>query len=133
MVKLILTLVAGLAFWALLATVLPRHRDHWLSRLGRGVGKVSGHLHHRAPEPPDPFVVLRVQSRLSVLASEIRALEADPFGFAKVRRLEALRAAYDDLLDEGCRLAGVAALEGENRETRRWREEQQLTERGWSW
>jgi hypothetical protein len=133
MVELIVTLIAALVFLTLLFNVLPHHRHHWVSRVGRGAKRAASKVHHHEPEPPDPFVALRIQSRLGVLASEIRAVEADPFAYAKMRRLEALRAAYDDLLDEGCRLAGVEAFDGEDRTARRWREEQELAERGWSW
>jgi hypothetical protein len=131
--KWILTITAALAFWGMLSSVLPRDRAHWMSRLFRGSRRVAARVVHRSRPAPDPFVVLRIQSRLGVLASEIRALEADPFACAKVRRLEALKAAYDDLLDEGCRLAGVAAFQGADRESRRWHEEQELAERGWTW
>ncbi len=46
------------------------------------------------------------------------------------------RAAYDDLLEEACRLAGVevdraAGRRGE--ESRRCAEELELAARGWSW
>jgi hypothetical protein len=45
----------------------------------------------------------------------------------------ALEAAYDDLLDEACRLAGVPDPEVEQPEEKRWQEEQELASRGWSW
>jgi hypothetical protein len=46
----------------------------------------------------------------------------------------ALEAAYDDLLDEACRLAGVPGpAELERSEEKRWLEEQELASRGWTW
>jgi hypothetical protein len=46
----------------------------------------------------------------------------------------AAEAAYDDLLDEACRLAGVPETAHLARgEDKRWLEEQELASRGWSW
>ncbi|MBC7292037.1 MAG: hypothetical protein H5T83_11990 [Actinotalea sp.] len=109
------------------------------------------------PPAPDPFEVLSLQVRLGLLADQLRVLENDPQVFARARRLIAVRAAYDALLAEACRLAGVELeedeeegappgggprrLEGlptENRMTvvsdhQRFREEMELASRGWSW
>lgn len=86
------------------------------------------------PQEPDPFEVLRVQSRLGAIADEIRAVEADPKIYAKAHRLTALRAAYDDLLAEACDLADVPVGPGRRRgDGVRWHAEQELAARGWSW
>lgn len=107
------------------------------------------------PVPPDPFEVLAIQVRLGLLADQLRALESDPQVFARARRLIAVRAAYDALLAEACRLAGVELDDGgvapvtDERELQagmrrqdpvtvvsddeRFREEMELASRGWSW
>jgi len=80
--------------------------------------------------------VLRLQTRLGVLAEQIRAIEADRHVYAKAHRLAATRAAYDDLLEEACVLAGVAVDGSAGRrgdESRRYAEELELAARGWSW
>src|SRR5689334_8217745 len=62
------------------------------------------------PPPPlryDPFDALYVQQRLAALAEEIQRLEADRLVFAKAHRIKVAQAAYDALLGEACRLAGV--------------------------
>lgn len=134
MLELIATVAAGLAFLALLECALPHHRTHWWSRLARGLQRLGRRTVRRQPAPPDPFEVLRVQQRLGELSSQIRSLAGDPGAYARVHRLEAVQAAYDDLLGEGCRLAGIpGAVGAEDAESRRWHEEQALAERGWSW
>lgn len=130
----VVMLVAVVLLWALLRMVLPRPPSRRRRRLEGVVTKASDRVRHRGPPAPDPFEALRLQSRLSALAGEIRGLEADPTVYAKVHRLVALRAAYDDLLDEACRLAGVPEIPHEQRgEALRWQEEQELAARGWSW
>ena len=134
MLELCVTVVAGLALLALLECVLPHHRQHWWSRVARLVQGLGRRTVRRPPALPDPFEVLRVQHRLGELSSQIRRLEDDPRAYARVHRLEAVQAAYDDLLGEGCRLAGVPGDAGAlDAESRRWHEEQALAERGWSW
>jgi hypothetical protein len=83
---------------------------------------------------PDPFEALRLQARLGVVAGRVRRMETSAAPFAKAQRVLAICAAYDDLLAEACRVAGVPVLpDTAGREDRRWYAEQQLTERGWSW
>lgn len=99
-----------------------------------GFQRCADRLRGNAERRPDPFEALRLQTRLSVLAGQIRSLEGSEWVYAKAHRLEAHRAAYDDLLDEACRLAGVPVEPGQGRgENRRWYEELELAARGWSW
>lgn len=91
-------------------------------------------------DPDDPLAVLALQVRLGVLADHIRALEADERLWARARRLEAAQAAYDALLDEACRLAGIPSHlppggAGLRRcsEPDRFEDELALAQRGWSW
>ena len=98
----------------------------------RALGSLRWVLSGRPEPTPDPFEVLRVQTRLAELSRQILALEADRHVFAKAHRLRATRAAYDDLLLEACRLAGVAVTEPRGVQER-WREEVELSSRGWTW
>jgi hypothetical protein len=97
------------------------------------VDRVRQWLVDSRPVPPDPFAVLHVQMRLSELSRQIRVLEDDPYIFAKAHRLRATRAAYDDLLVEACRMAGVSVVDAPRSTEERWREELELSSRGWSW
>ncbi len=89
----------------------------------------------------DPLAVLAIQVRLGVLADHIRELEADERIWARGRRLEAAQAAYDALLDEACRLAGIPShlppARGpelrRNSDPDRFEDELALAQRGWSW
>jgi hypothetical protein len=130
----LLVLLASAVLWTLLLSVLPRPPSPMRRRLERMWDHATGRVLHRDPPPPDPFEALRLQNRLGALAGEIRDIEGNPHVFAKMHRLVALRAAYDDLLDEACRLAGVPPTQGEARgDDLRWHEEQELAARGWSW
>jgi len=95
--------------------------------------RVQQWLRAGRPTPPDPFAALAVQMRLSELSRQIRVLEGDPHVFAKAHRLRATRGAYDDLLVEACRLAGVTVGDGPRGTEERWRTELELSSRGWSW
>ena len=97
-------------------------------------------LRRRPPPPPDPFEVLRVQMRLAALAEEVRALERSSDVYARVHHIRATEAAYDAMLVEACRLAGVPTQSGNGRPStvpqhrdERFREEVELASRGWSW
>ncbi|MFP5345787.1 MAG: hypothetical protein ACLGIA_01975 [Actinomycetes bacterium] len=108
----------------------PRWR-RWLATRIQGVARRVGR--ESSPEA-DPFEALRLQTRLGILAEHIRMLEADQHVYAKAHRLLAARAAYDDLLDEACRLAGVPVDPQQHRtDSGRYQEELELASRGWSW
>ncbi|TCC64790.1 hypothetical protein E0H73_08155 [Kribbella pittospori] len=96
--------------------------------------RVTRRFRRRKVVQADPFDTLWVQTRLSHLAGEIRRIETTPRLYARAHRLMAAEAAYDDLLDEACRLAGVPSeAELERSEEKRWLEERELASRGWSW
>jgi hypothetical protein len=119
----------------LLNLMLPRPpASRWRRRLEPQARRFAGWLRPPAVPEPDPFDTLRLQTRLGHLAGKIRMVEATPRIYAKAHRLMALEAAYDDLLDEACRLAGVPdEAELKRGEEKRWLEEQELASRGWSW
>jgi len=117
----------------------------------RGRSGAAAEPTHPSAKPPsaapDPFEALRVQIRLRAVAEEIRRLHTDTSIFARAARLEASAAAYDDLLGNACRMAGLG--ETSCQQTRvgyatpvprrlagrdlRARREFLLAERGWSW
>src|SRR3954454_2861356 len=108
----------------------PRWRT-WLASHLEGAA-----LRLRRPKPPvyDPFLALRVQERLGVVADHVRSLELDPHTFARAERIIASQLAYDQLLAEACQLAGVevqVVAKGDPAE--RFREEVELASRGWAW
>ena len=119
----------------LLNLLLPQPApSRWRRRLRRSADRLTERLRRRAAPEPDPFDTLRLQTRLGHLAGKIRRVESTPRIYAKAHRLMALEAAYDDLLDEACRMAGVATEADLKRgEEKRWQEEQELASRGWSW
>jgi hypothetical protein len=118
----------------LLNLLLPQPpSSRWRRRLARSTRRVSTRLRRPVVPEPDPFDTLRLQTRLGHLAGEIRRVESARM-YAKAHRLMALEAAYDDLLDEACRLAGIPSEADLKRgEEKRWQEEQELASRGWSW
>jgi len=125
----ILAVACGLLGW-----LLPHPPSPWARRLQPLLDRRVARLRRGARADPDPFDTLRLQTRLGVLASEIRRIQATPRVYARAHRLVALQAAYDDLLDEACRLAGVPGeADLERGEQRRWLEEEALATRGWSW
>jgi hypothetical protein len=91
----------------------------------------------RPPEPVlvDPFDTLKVQHRLAALSDEIQWLEGDRAVFARAHRLRVAQSAYDALLLDACRLAGVELGEAgpEGPHVEREREELELASRGWLW
>jgi len=108
----------------------PRSTARHAGRFRRLVGFLRG----RRSGKSDPFEVLRVQTRLGVVADEVRALERDQSVFAKAHHLEVTQTAYDALLAEACQLAGVpTGPPSHGDELERFREEVELASRGWSW
>ncbi len=103
---------------------------------------VAGHLdrvaarvrHGRRVPPPDPFDALHVQMRLGIVAQHLQRLEADPHAWARAERIVASQLAYDALLADACRLAGVEVLpRAKGDPWERMREEVELAARGWTW
>ena len=130
----IMTVAMGLTLVAIGRLVRPDPKPAWQRGLERGFRAATGRDRPAPQEPPDPIELLRIQERLGVLAGQIQSLQGPSYAAASAHRLVALRAAYDDLLEQGCELAGVPPLAGVPRgEERRSYEEQALTERGWSW
>lgn len=83
---------------------------------------------------PDPFEALGLQLRLSSVADQLRHLETDERVWARGRRWIATQDAYDALLADACRLAGIDRPEEAPRtEADRLGCELALSERGWSW
>jgi hypothetical protein len=124
-----------LVLCALLGLVLPSPSpSRWRRGVQRSTARVTSRLHRHAIAQPDPFDTLRLQTRLGYLSTKIRSVESTPHVYARAHRLMALEAAYDDLLDEACRLAGCPD-EGDTKRTeaKRWQEEQELAARGWTW
>ena len=112
-------------------------RQHVATRLNRGRGKTP---------LPDPFEILHMQHRLGALAEELQRLEsadADRQYWARAHRIHTRKAAYDQLLVEACRLAGVPGTQtlpgliptptGRRSDEERFRDEMELASRGWSW
>ena len=105
----VLVVVLGVGWFAAIVSAWsgigwPKHAgstDH-VDQLGR----VS-----RAPvAEPDPFDVLEMQNRLTAVVAELRVLqseEADRTYYARAHRIRTRRSAYDQLLAEACRMAGI--------------------------
>ena len=127
--------VLFLTLCVLLSLLLPNPPPSRVRRrLQRRTARLTGRLRRPAEPDPDPFDTLRLQTRLGHLSTKIRSIESTPHVYARAHRLMALEAAYDDLLDEACRLAGCPdSCELQRSEEKRWQEEQELAARGWSW
>lgn len=128
-----------LFYRGLAAALMPAApRPGWYSRLAAAVGTRAERRRADRPNGPrgkpqqtpstDPFVVLELQTRLGVLAGQLHTLEADERIYARARRTKATEAAYDHLLAEACRLAGVVDPTAD-----RFTRELELASRGWSW
>lgn len=122
-------LIAVASIWAVVgATVLVRATVRDVHRRRE---------HERRQREGDPIDTLTLQLRLGQIASELRALSGSR-GFATAHHTRAAQAAYDALLAEACRRAGLP-VDGPMRatdvarESERLREELELTSRGWNW
>ncbi|MDO8143433.1 MULTISPECIES: hypothetical protein [unclassified Isoptericola] len=88
---------------------------------------------------PDPLVTLAIQIRLGQLAEELRTVTEDPGLYARAHHWRAVQDAYDAMLRDACRVAGLAVVDEPLRpdervsEDERLREELELSARGWSW
>ncbi|MBD8059172.1 hypothetical protein IC607_09355 [Cellulomonas sp. JH27-2] len=123
-------------FWLMFSWIpSPDETPRWRTMLAARLELWAAHLRRRPVPPTDnPFEALRVQSRLGVVADHVRALEVDVHTFARAERIIASQLAYDHLLAEACHMAGIEvepAAPGDPAE--RFREEVELTSRGWSW
>ena len=128
------------AVWSLIPSddETPPWRVALAQRLERAAQRLRRHhpeqrLHHHS-DSCDPFLTLRVQERLGAVANHVQRLEADDRTFARAERIIASQLAYDQLLAEACRMAGVEvrpAARGDAQE--RFREEVELAARGWTW
>lgn len=99
----------------------------------------------RPTDEKDPFEVLTLQLRLSVLATQIQRIEQDQSTLARAHHLRATQYAYDTVLRQACALAGLTELAGSHLpgatvsdtwvvdEDERMRQELELCARGWSW
>jgi hypothetical protein len=144
-------LAAGILLmtWGLVRTspahrrYLARHRrDRDLDRhmhpalMGRivAVGRGAGHSSW-TEEPPDPFLTLETQLRLGRLAGQLRILDESEHRFGNRRRRRVTLAAYDETLEQACRLAGAPRYRDPNDdpEVNRQMTELALGDRGWSW
>lgn len=103
-------------------------------------GLIGVYLHRRHRQAaaltrfPDPFDTLTVQRRLTIVAEHIRRLEDDPHAWARAERIIASQLAYDTLLADACRMAGVEVLPRASGDPwERLREEAELITRGWTW
>jgi hypothetical protein len=112
-----------------------------IRRAGSGVPRARPAISPRPPGPGqrrrrggvDPFCALEVQCALSRVEAEIVALTTqDDNRFARGHHLIAARLAFDQLLDEACRLAEVADLPAPG-PLRRMVAEAELRLRGWTW
>lgn len=132
---IIVTLVPGLVFCGLLS-LMPSDASvpRWRTALADRLEHLAARLRHRHYVVPDPFVALRVQSRLGIVAHHVQLLEGDRRAMARAERIVASQLAYDDLLAEACQMAGVDIpphAKGDAAE--RFREEVELAGRGWTW
>ena len=120
------------AIWQLFPS--PDEPPRWRTWLATHLERVAARL--RRPKAPefDPFLALRVQERLGVVADHVRSLELDLHTFARAERIIASQLAYDQLLAEACHLAGVEVqVVAKGDPSERFREEVELASRGWAW
>lgn len=80
----------------------------------------------------DPFSALEVQMALARVERRVVDLQRDDRRFARAHHLYAALSAYDHLLDEACRLAGVPTPDACG-DAYRLLAEVELRARGWSW
>jgi hypothetical protein len=122
-------LALGLAVVGLAARSWPRSAGHRAAVARR----------RRRRAGPDPWETLAIQVRLGELARELRTVTDDPGLYARAHHWRAVQDAYDAMLRDACRVAGLAVVDHPLRadehvtEDERLREELELSARGWSW
>ncbi len=127
----VLALIPGGEGWPRGHAVATRLRSAVAGVLDRVAARVR---HGRNVPPPDPFDALHVQLRLGIVAEHLQRLEADTHAWARAERIIASQLAYDALLADACRLAGVEVLpRAAGDPWERMREEVELAARGWTW
>lgn len=130
-VSLLPTLVFGIGV-ALFPTLDETPR--WRIAVARRLEHAAARLRREHPPVTDPFATLWVQERLGAVADHVRELEVNTHTFARAERIIASQLAYDQLLAEACRLAGVEVEEhAKGDPAERFREEVELAARGWTW
>ncbi|VTR77493.1 hypothetical protein [Cellulomonas hominis] len=121
------------------AEVSPRRRaarERHRARVAGVLDRVASRVRHgnHAPPAPDPFDALHVQMRLGIVADHLQRLEEDRHAWARAERIIASQLAYDALLADACKLAGVEVLpRAKGDPWERMREEVELAARGWTW
>ena len=172
MLSVVVYIAVVVAFWFLAdlvtrdrttpsaARARPRRRvRHALGRVWSLPRRLVGRLRaaRRKAPAPDPFVALELQLRLAAVTSEIQRLEGERHAIAVAHHMRASQYAYDALLAQACRLAGLDDLariddapqlvSGDDADEpvgsvlvrrtvddeRRIRQELELGARGWSW
>ncbi|GAA3800815.1 hypothetical protein [Cellulomonas soli] len=119
-------------FWSLFPT--PDETPRWRTALAGRLDRLARRLRRERHVSIDPFLALHVQERLGAVADHVQELERDPHTWALAERVIASQLAYDQLLAEACRMAGVEVqphAKGDPAE--RFREEVELASRGWAW
>lgn len=127
--------VAPAAFFVLVDALLFRRPPPWVRSCAE---RIAERLHPPPETVCDPFDTLQVQHRLAALAAEIQRLDDDRLVFAKAHRIKVAQSAYDSLLTDACRLAGIEPLHGGPfplavTPGERARGELELASRGWFW
>lgn len=105
----------------------------------RSAGHRAAVARRRRRAGPDPWETLAIQVRLGELARELRTVTDDPGLYARAHHWRAVQDAYDAMLRDACRVAGLTVADRPLRadehvsEDERLREELELSARGWSW
>jgi len=132
---LLVALIPGVALFATLSLRSPDEPPpRWRLALADRLEVLAHALRRPRPVVPDPFVTLHVQDRLGAVARHVQRLEADTTVIARAEKIIATQIAYDYLLEEACRMAGVDVLpHAQGDPAERFREEVELAGRGWAW
>ena len=133
---LVVSAVLPALLFGMVLALFPGEEEtpRWRAALARRLERWAQAVRREPPVTTDPFDALWVQDRLTKVADHVRRLEGDTRGYARAERIIASQLAYDQLLAEACRMAGVEVrphAKGDPAE--RFREEVELASRGWAW